>query len=206
MTDTSENSPRHGRSTAQGHGFDLEAPARIKNDFSGYRYCPRCANEMTRRTVDDRVRLVCPDSVCGFIYYHNPVPGAGVVVFGADGLLLVKRAHHPRIGWWCLPAGYMEWDESPEKTAIRESREETGLDVELSGLFNVYSGADDPRANTVLTLYSARVIGGALSAGDDASEAGFYPLTEVPRKIAFATHRQAIEDLKEKLATGDYPS
>ncbi len=99
----------------------------------------------------------------------------------------------------------MEWDESPSKTAIRETREETGLEVELSGLFDVYSGDDDPRVNAVLALYSARIIGGEMCAGDDASDVGYFKLDALPEKVAFVAHRQAIADLKEKLASGAFP-
>lgn len=185
--------------------FDSERLTKIKNNFNGYRFCPRCSAELERRNLDGRQRLVCQSDGCDFIYYHNPVPAAGVVIYGPEGLLLVQRAHPPCVGWWCLPAGYMEWDESPEKTAVRETREETGLAVELNGLFGVYSGDDDPRVNAVLALYSARIIGGKLQAGDDASDAGCFALDALPEKVAFAAHRQAIADLKKKLAFGAFP-
>lgn len=185
--------------------FDPERLTRIKNNFNGYRFCPRCSAELARKNLDGRDRLVCQSGDCDFVYYHNPVPAAGVIIYGSEGLLLVERSHPPCVGWWCLPAGYMEWDESPEKTAVRETLEETGLKIELNGLFDVYSGDDDPRVNAVLTLYSARVIGGKMIAGDDASDVGYFKLDALPEEVAFVAHRQAIVDLKEKLASGAFP-
>jgi len=112
-----------------------------------YKYCPRCGAEMINKRVDHKQRKVCP--VCKFVFYHNPVPAAGVVIEKVNKILLVKRKYEPYKGDWCLPAGFMEYDESPEKCAIRETKEEINLDVELEGLFGVYSGKDDPRTHAV---------------------------------------------------------
>jgi len=89
----------------------------------------------------------------------------------------------------------MEYGEHPELTAVREAKEETGLKVRLTGLFGVYAGRDDPRTRAVLILYLAKVVGGRLKAGDDASEVGFFALDRLPRPIAFRAHRQALRDL-----------
>jgi ADP-ribose pyrophosphatase YjhB (NUDIX family) len=82
---------------------------------------------------------------------------------------------------------------------VREAREETGLRVRLQGLFGVYAGRDDPRTRAVLILYHARVTGGRLEAGDDASEVDFFPLDRLPRPIAFRSHREALRDLNRWL-------
>ncbi len=91
----------------------------------------------------------------------------------------------------------MEWDESPQHCAERELKEETGLDIIVDKIFNVYSGTDDPRTNAVLILYFGRVAGGVATAGDDAAEVGFFGIEEIPANIAFLAHRQAIEDLRK---------
>lgn len=177
-----------------------------KNDFNGYRFCPWCAGELARQNRDGRTRLVCGRENCGFVYYHNPIPGSGVIIYTEKGILLVKRAHPPRVGSWCLPAGYMEWDESPIQTAIREAREETGLIIEIDSLFDVYSGDDDPRTNAILTLYEAHIVGGELEAGDDAMEAAFFQLGDIPRDIAFVAHQEAIANLRERVEAGTMTS
>jgi 8-oxo-dGTP diphosphatase len=191
-------SPKHEMTDPS--SFNAEELRERKNTFNGYKFCPRCAQPLNIQQLDGRARLVCGGIECDFIYYHNPVPAAGVVVFRPElGVLLVKRAHPPMVSWWCLPAGYMEGDESRSQCAVRETREETGLDVEITGLFGLYSGDDDPRTNAVLALYDANVIGGKLQAGDDAYDARYFPLDSLPEKIAFVAHNLALDKLAKKL-------
>jgi 8-oxo-dGTP diphosphatase len=137
-------------------------------------------------------------SRCGFISYRNPVPACGVVIQRNGAVLLAKRAHEPRKDTWGIPAGFMEYGEHPETTAVRETLEETGLRVRIAGLFGVYAGRDDPRTRAVLILYRARVVGGRLLPGDDASEVEYFPLDRLPRPIAFRAHREALTDLKRE--------
>ena len=110
-------------------------------------------------------------------------------------VLLVRRRYAPREGAWCLPAGFMEYGETPERCARRELHEETGLRARLTGLFGVYAGFDDPRVRSVLILYTAARTGGRLVPGDDALAAKFYPLARLPRDIAFESHRRALAQL-----------
>ncbi|MDH4037588.1 MAG: NUDIX hydrolase [Candidatus Krumholzibacteria bacterium] len=159
-------------------------------------FCSRCGGALTPRQLDDRVRAVCER--CGFVAYRNPAPAAGVVLVESGEVLLVRRKFEPREGMWTLPAGFVEYDEHVEECAVRETREETGLEVELAGLFGAYMAMDDPRVRVVLLLYEARRVGGELRPGDDASEARFFPLTATPADIAFRAHRQALADLVER--------
>jgi 8-oxo-dGTP diphosphatase len=156
-------------------------------------FCPRCATRLVRRDDHGSLRPTCP--ACGFIHYRNPVPAAGVVLVREASVLLVRRAFEPRAGAWCLPAGFMEYGESPEHCAVRELREETGIIARLVGLHGVYAGFDDPRVRAVLVLYVAERRGGRLKPGDDATDARFFPLTRLPKRIAFASHRRALREL-----------
>jgi 8-oxo-dGTP diphosphatase len=156
------------------------------------RYCLRCGIRMVRREEHGRMRATCP--ACGFIHYRNPVPAAGVILAGPHGVLMVKRAFDPEAGAWCLPAGFMEYGETPERCAVRELREETGIVARLTGLFGVYAGLDDPRARTVLILYTAERKGGRLKPGDDASDARFFAFSRLPARIAFESHRRALAE------------
>jgi 8-oxo-dGTP diphosphatase len=161
-------------------------------------YCPRCGTEMEEAKVAGRVRQVC--SVCGFILYRNPVPGVGVLVemespstgSGRGGIVLVKRGQPPFEGWWALPAGYIEADESVERAAIRECKEEIGLDVELLELFGVYSFPEGPVQPGLIIFYRARPVGGEPRAGDDAQDVGVFPADDLPEQLAFRTHREVL--------------
>lgn len=154
------------------------------------RFCPRCSHELEARTLEDRERPVCPD--CGYIFYLNPKVAAGALVEMDGQVLLIKRGVEPNRGYWALPAGFAELDESIEETARREVREETGLEVELDDLLGVYSFQWPGRG--VLILYSAHPVGGELRPGYDAQEARFFAPAELPRQIAFRTHGQALLD------------
>lgn len=160
------------------------------------RFCLRCGTRMVRRDDHGRLRPTCP--ACGHIDYRNPVPAAGIILSGPRGVLLVQRKYDPRAGDWCLPAGFMEYGETPERCAVRELFEETGVCARLTGLFGVYAGFDDPRVRAVLILYTAERTGGRLRAGDDAIDARFVPLRRLPKRIAFQAHVQALEDFRHR--------
>jgi 8-oxo-dGTP diphosphatase len=174
--------------------FDAEKLFQRKAHHCGYRYCPLCGKELVPALIDSHHRLRCADQECGFVFYQNPVPAAGAIIVENDSILLVKRAHPPRIGWWCIPAGFMEWSEHPSQTAVRELKEETGLDVRLTSFFEVYSGQDDPRSNAVLMLYLAEIVGGTMQASDDALEVRFFSFSDLPENIAFESHKRACAD------------
>lgn len=157
-----------------------------------YIYCPRCSAELVEKRVDHKKRKVCP--VCRFVFYKNPTPAAGVVIEKEGKLLLGRRKFEPFKGDWSLPAGFMEYNESPQECAKREAKEELNLYVEINEIFGVYSGKDDPRTHAVLIMYWAKIIGGELRAGDDVEEARFFSPEEIPLNIAFQAHRQIIKE------------
>lgn len=163
-----------------------------------HNFCPRCGHELVSREKDDgRLRPTCEN--CGFTHYANPALAVGVIVTDAqDRLCLILRGEEPRKGFWGLPAGFMEGDETAEACAIRECREETGLEVSLESLHAVYSYQHASRHTSgLLILYRARITGGSPRAGTDTSDVKFIALDEISvEMLAFDTHRQAIETLR----------
>jgi ADP-ribose pyrophosphatase YjhB (NUDIX family)/GNAT superfamily N-acetyltransferase len=141
--------------------------------------------------VGGRQRPVCPN--CGYVLFKNPVPGVGVLVEINDGVVLIKRGHHPKKGRWALPAGFIEADESIEDAAVRECKEETNLDIELIEMFHVDSFPTDPTPQSgIIIFYRAKTIGGVLHPGDDAAETMIFPPDALPVNVAFRTHRAAL--------------
>ncbi len=165
-----------------------------------YSYCPCCGSSLVDKHTEGRIRQVC--SVCDFIFYRNPVPAAGVVLIEDSEVLLVKRKYEPNEGGWTLPAGFVEMEEDVETCAVREMKEETNLDVELTGFFRICSAFDDPRVSVVLVLFLARRTGPRedLACGDDASDARFFHIDEIPSNIAFQAHRDALEQVKQYIS------
>ena len=153
-------------------------------------FCQRCGTELRETELDSRPRLKCP--ACGYVQYQNPVPGVGVLIEHAGRLVLIRRGHPPHQGQWTLPSGFIEADESVEHAAVREAREETGLNIALDELFGVYSFPEGPPRSGLIIFYRAHPTNPAdLQAGDDASEAAFFAATELP-VIAFRTHREVL--------------
>lgn len=161
-------------------------------------FCPRCGSALVLREKDDaRLRPTC--LTCNYTDYANPALAVGVLVTDdQDRVCLVLRGEEPRKGYWGLPAGFMEGDESAEEGAIRECLEETGLDVALDGLYAVYSYQHaNHRTSGLLILYRAHILGGTPTAGTDTTDVQFFHLDEIQTEmLAFETHRQAIELLR----------
>lgn len=155
------------------------------------RYCPHCAQRLLPADDHGTVRPTC--LTCGYIAYRNPAPAVGVIVERADRILLVRRKFEPMAGGWSLPAGFMEYGEAPEETARRETREETGLVIELTALHGAYRAGLDTGVPVLLVVYRGQVIGGRLKPGDDAMEAGWYGTAERP-ELAFRSHRRALRE------------
>lgn len=150
-------------------------------------FCQRCGKPLSTTVIEGRERPHCPD--CGLTVFSDPKVVAAVLIEIENRLMMIRRANEPGLGLWSFPSGYVDRGESVEDAAVREVKEETGLDVSLTGLLGVYSGQGSP---VVLMVYTGTVTGGDLSAGHDADEARLYYPADLP-ELAFQRDRQIIE-------------
>ena len=144
---------------------------------------------MRTQRVMDKPRRVCPS--CRYVYFTDPKVGVGVAVVDGDRLLLVRRAMNPERGKWSLPAGYIDQGEDPKEAAAREALEETGLVVEIEDVIDVFHNPPGAGGASVFILYRAKAVGGTLAAGDDAADAGFFALDQLP-ELAFDSTKAAV--------------
>ncbi|HVC51088.1 MAG TPA: NUDIX hydrolase [Stellaceae bacterium] len=148
---------------------------------------------------DNRERLICAE--CGFIHYDNPKIVVGSVARWGDKVLLCRRAIDPRKGFWTLPAGYLELNESTSAGAQREAWEEARARIEIEGLLAVY---DIPRLSQVQLVYRARLVDATVSAGPESLEVGLFGWDEIPwTEIAFPSVRWALHHEREAQAGGN---
>lgn len=122
---------------------------------------------------------------------RNPIPTVDIIIRYKNGIILIKRKNPPE--GWALPGGFVDYGETLEHAAIREAKEETGLDVKLIRQFHTYSEPDrDPRFHTISTVFIATAKGKA-KAGDDAKDIGIFKKEGLPDNIAF-DHRKILDD------------
>ena len=123
--------------------------------------------------------------------HKNPISTVDIIIELKGGIVLIKRKNPPK--GWAIPGGFVDYGETLESAAVREAKEETGLDIELMRQFHTYSDPQrDPRQHTITTVYIAKAQGLAI-AGDDAVEVRIFRKDELPDKIAF-DHRKILDD------------
>lgn len=157
-----------------------------------YRFCPKCGGGLDKKIVKNNEprRLVCQS--CSFIFYQDPKVVAGTVFTLNGGIVLLKRGVEPALGKWVFPGGYVDRGEDVKTAAVREAREEAGLDVRLDHLINVYSY---PGRAPVIIVYAATLIGGALACDDEGLEARFFAAHEIPwDDLAFRSTYEALQE------------
>ncbi len=155
-------------------------------------FCPLCGAPLQTRMRFDKPRRSCPK--CNYVHFTDPKVGVGVLVVKEGEVLLVRRAVDPERGKWSIPAGYLDRGEDPKVTAAREAREETGLEVAVKELVDVYYNPPPQTGASVFILYHAELIGGEAQAGDDADAVGFFKRDDLP-ELAFSSTQIAIDNL-----------
>lgn len=173
-------------------------------DGLAFRFCPRCGGPLLSQVLKtgDPARLVC--DACGFVLYLDPKVAVGTIIRlpeAGDRLVLVRRAISPGHGLWVFPGGYVDRGEPLETAAIREAREECGLEVRLDGLVNLYSY---PGRTPVIIVYAATMTGGTLVHDEESLEVRAFGPDEIPwSELAF---RSTDEALRDYLAGHLYPA
>lgn len=168
----------------------------MPGDLTDFRYCPYCGEGLVMATRGARQRPSCAS--CGYTQYKNPVAGVAVVIVDAEGrVLLGERATGEYAGRWCIPCGYVEWDEEIRAAAVREFEEETGLRVETGEIIAVHSNFHNERQHTVGTWFAGRVLGGELHPVDGEFRRLAYFDPASPPALAFATDALVLRQLAE---------
>ncbi|WP_161822040.1 NUDIX hydrolase [Sporotomaculum syntrophicum] len=160
-----------------------------------YYFCPKCGGKLTYRNIgEDRPRLLC--EACQYVMYENPVVGVAAIVLNASRQILLGRRNGGRYpGLWCIPCGYVEYDEDVYDAIRREFKEETNLDIEPVRVFTVQSNFHDPEKHSVGIWFLAQVTGGEPLAGDDLEQVAWFDLSDPP-PLAFPTDQVVIEQLR----------
>jgi 8-oxo-dGTP diphosphatase len=163
------------------------------DESNAFRFCPRCGGTLERRLLkaNEPERLVCGQ--CGFVFYLDPKIAVGTIITTArDRLVLVRRAIDPGYGRWVFPGGYVDRGEPLTTAAIREAREECGLDVRIDSLVNIYSYAG--RA-PVIVVYAGTAVDGTLAADDESLEAAEFDRDSIPwSDLAFRSTGEGLRD------------
>ncbi len=158
-------------------------------------FCRLCGGKVEEKNIEGRKRKLCKR--CGTINYENPIPAVAVVTRNKEGeILLVKRKIEPQKGFWALPSGFIEINETPETAALRELKEETGFIGKIKKLIGIYSQKSSYYKHVLVIAYFIEIIGGCISCGDDAEDAKFFKKSELP-KLAFSSHYKALKINKE---------
>ncbi len=154
-------------------------------------YCPYCGKPVVQRHMDGKIRDFCME--CVHVFYENPLPVASSIVVKEDReVLLVKRKKDPYKGMWCLPIGFAEADEEVKDAALRELNEEAGIVGEIIRLVDVDTVDNYYYGSLAIVTYEVRHAGGTVDPGDDAEEARFFPVLDLP-PLAWSSNEKALK-------------
>lgn len=155
-------------------------------------FCVNDGTPLERREIEGRLLEACPN--CAFVLWRDPKLVTMVIVSGPEGVLLGRRGIEPGYGAWCLPGGFVNDDEHPADSALRECLEEVRASVSISRLVGLYHIRKTAAPSMVAIAYEAALEPGALpEPGEEMLEVRFFPPDELP-ELAFPSHREAMTD------------
>ena len=167
------------------------------------KFCSNCGNPVSFKipSGDNRERHICDH--CGTIHYQNPRIIAGTLPVVGDKVLLCRRAIEPRLGFWTLPAGFMENGETTQEAAARETVEEADARVDIQGLYMVFNL---PHISQVYIFFRADVIDGQYGIGVESLESRLFEEHEIPwSELAFPTVARALKHYFADRKSGEFP-
>ena len=159
-----------------------------------YKFCPRCGAKFSNK----KDHLYCQS--CSFKFYYNPATAVCLLTRNKKGeILLAKRAIDPYKGYWDTVGGFLNPGESFEDAAVREFKEETGLDAKVSKYWgstpDVYGDGGIQVANS---FFEMEIIGGKMEAHDDVAELKYFAPNDIPEDISFKCSREFINLFKKE--------
>jgi ADP-ribose pyrophosphatase YjhB (NUDIX family) len=167
----------------------------MHDDSDAFRFCPRCGGAFEKRLLKptEPERLVCTSAACGFVFYLDPKIAVGTIIETAPGrFVLCRRAIDPGYGKWVFPGGYVDRGEPLLTAALREAKEECGLDIRIDGLVNIYSYAG--RA-PVIVVYAATALGGVLAPDEEQLDVAEFTRESIPwTELAFTSTEEGLRD------------
>lgn len=166
------------------------------------KYCSHCGGDIEHKVPEDdnRHRHVC--LVCNTIHYQNPNIVAGTIPVYNDKILLCRRAIEPRYGYWTLPAGFMENQETTTEAAMRETWEEAEAKVHIDGL---YTMINVPQIDQVHIFFRASLIDGEFGVGPESLETKLFHEQDIPwDEIAFPTVKRTLKLFLEERKTRQF--
>lgn len=164
-----------------------------------FRFCPDCGAPLASIDTERSLSQTC--AACGAVHWRNAKPCAGVLVVNDKRVLLGRRAVDPAKGAWDIPGGFLEPWELPADAAVREVREETGLDVRVGQPLTIVMDTYADRDYTLNIYYVGDVVGGALQPADDLAEVRWFGRDELPTDLAFKHCSQVLAAWRDGLCT-----
>ncbi len=141
------------------------------------KYCPKCSTELVMRPNGGRERPSCPS--CDFVYFGEFSIGVGGVVIQNGKALLIRRGIEPRRGWWQIPGGYCEHDESIHEAVVREVFEEAGIEARVESVLGLRHSLGAPSANVYVIFRLIPIRGEPRVDGEEITGADFFSLDEL---------------------------